>query len=100
MCRSVSFLIFAGAAVCLGAPLAIGQELTWADYVQFMKPLEGSWTTTLKMDKDPIPGRLRYELAPNKHCFLTQMEGGGLPFVNGLEGYDPVAEEMDGERVR
>jgi hypothetical protein len=96
MRRSMTFLAAAGIALFLAAPLSFGQELTGDDYIQFMKPLEGSWTTTLKMDGDPVPGKLRYELAPNKHCYLTQMEGGGLPFINGIEGYDPVAKRWTG----
>ena len=90
MCRFLTLVAVMGTALVI-TPCTSGQELTGEDFIHFMSPLTGSWTTTLKSDGDPVPGTVRYELAPNKRCYLTQMKGGGLPYVNGVEGYDPVA---------
>lgn len=62
------------------------------DYIQFMKPLVGSWKTTSESDGKAVPGTMSYQLAPNGHCFLARYQGGDVPDMQTIEGYNPMTK--------
>jgi hypothetical protein len=64
---------------------------TAEDYIQFMKPLVGSWKTTSESEGKAVSGTMSYQLAPNGHCFLARYQGGDLPDMQTIEGYNPIA---------
>jgi hypothetical protein len=92
MNRVLLLLSVIGSGVFMATSRMPAAEATTEDYIQFMKPLVGSWKTTSESDGKAVPGTMTYQLAPNGHCFLGRYEG-SLPDVQSIEGYDPVAKK-------
>lgn len=82
-----------GLALSLIAPDVGAQELTAEDYVQYFKPLVGSWKTTTETEGKVIPGSFRLCISQNGKCFVGYHEGGFLPSVQTIDGYDPATKK-------
>ena len=63
---------------------------TAEDYIEFHKPLIGSWKATAEEAGKVYSGTATWQLAANKKCFLVSLELAGLPAAQFLMGYDPV----------
>ena len=93
MNRLLPALAVVGLALLLVIPAAVAQELTADDYIQYFKPLEGSWKKTTESDGTVLHSTWRLRLSRTKTCFLSYEEGGGLPAMQTVDGYDPVAKK-------
>lgn len=93
MNRLLLSLAVIGFILFLATPAAVAQELTPEDYVQYFKPLVGSWKTTTETDGKVIPGSFRLRVSQNGQCFIGYHEGGFLPSVQTIDGYDPATKK-------
>lgn len=82
-----------GLALSSAAPTVVAQELTPEDYVEYFKPLVGSWKTTTETEGKTIPGTFRLRVSQNGKCFVGYHEGGFLPSVQTIDGYDPATKK-------
>jgi hypothetical protein len=65
------------------------QDVTANDYIEFWKPLVGSWKTEFETGGARIEGTSRVRLSRNNRCLVTYAEAEGQPSTQGIEGYDP-----------
>ena len=64
------------------------QDVTANDYIEFWKPLVGSWKTEFETAGARIEGTSRVRLSRNNRCLVTYAEAEGQPSTQGIEGYD------------
>lgn len=94
MKRLLLALTVVGIAFVLAAPSAVvAQELTVDDYINFWRPIVGTWEGTIEMDEKTSPIAFRIRVAPNKKCFIRSVTIDGVPGSQQLESYDPVAKQ-------
>ena len=94
MNRLVPALAVVGLLCFVAAPIVVAEELTTAaDYRELVKPFWGYWQSTVESDGKVIESTYRARYSPTNTCALTYAEGGGLPAVQSLDGYDPVAKK-------
>jgi len=67
----------------------VGDRLTTQDYVDYLRPFEGSWKTKIEIDGDVLEGTWSGRISPTKACFLSRGELGAFPKSQGIDGYDP-----------
>ena len=77
----------------LVAPVAVAEELTADDYMEFWKPHEGTWKTTTECNGKTESGTFIFRRARNQKCFLLYLEGTGGASVQQLQGFDPVTRK-------
>lgn len=63
-----------------------------ADYIEFVKPFEGSWKTTMESSGEITPGTWTGRLSPARTCYVTHGENAGRPTFQSIDGYDPVSK--------
>jgi hypothetical protein len=87
------------ALTCIGSFLLLAasasvsaQELTADDYVEFWKPLVGTWKGTFEMDGITSPVTYRLAVAPNKKCILIDMDIDGVPGVQRERAPEPEGD--------
>jgi hypothetical protein len=68
---------------------ADSQDVKANDYIEFWKPLVGSWKTVFETAGTRIEGTSRMRLSRNNRCLVTYAEAEGQPSTQGIEGYDP-----------
>jgi hypothetical protein len=86
MCASVCLL--------LGVSVISAKEPTVADYTTFWRPIVGSWKMTNDADGKITTGTFKFRISPNKKCVLLYHGEKGEPFMQQLQGYDPVAKKL------
>lgn len=67
--------------------------VTAQNYIDFVKPFEGSWKTRLESDGEAVEGTWTGRLSPAKTCYVTQGRNTGRPAFQSIDGYDPVAKK-------
>jgi len=65
--------------------------VTADDYVEFHKPLLGSWKATIEVGEQVNHGTATWQLAENKKCFMVNLQVDGYPALQAMMGYDPVS---------
>lgn len=65
------------------------EEITAADYVEFWKPLLGSWEDVEEFGDKKIECTWRLRLSRHNKCLLTSAESEGKPTGQTIDGYDP-----------
>ena len=80
-------------SLLVAPPVVLAQDLTPEDYVQYWKPLVGSWKTTSDLDGKVIPGTFRCRVSQNGKCLLGYHDGGFRGSAQTLDGYDPVTKK-------
>jgi hypothetical protein len=93
MNRLLPALAVVGLALLLVVPVAVAQELTADDYIEFWKPHEGTWKTTTEFNGKTESGTFIFRRAQNQKCFLLYLEGTGGASVQQLQGFDPVTRK-------
>ena len=73
-------------------PAAAAEDLTADDYMEFWKPVVGTWKGTFELDGKTVPITFRLRIAPNKKCILLYDDSDGEPGTQQLQVYDPVAK--------
>lgn len=63
-----------------------------ADYIEFVKPFEGSWKTTMESSGEITQGTWTGRLSPARTCYVTYGEDAGRPAFQSIDGYDPVTK--------
>jgi len=74
------------------APKADSEGVTAADYIEFWKPLMGSWKTVTDVPGNKAEGTWRLRLSPNRMCLMTYSEGQGRQSRQSIDGYDPATK--------
>ncbi len=92
MTRLMVALAFLGLVGVLAVPSAVAQELTADDYVQFWRPIVGTWKGTFEIDGKTNPITFHFRIAPNKKCILLYDDSEGEPGTQQLQVYDPIAK--------
>jgi hypothetical protein len=97
-------LVVMGLGLFLFVPVAAAEELTADDYVEFWRPVIGTWQGTIEIDGQAGSTTFRFRIAPNRKCILVSDEGDG-PGLQQIQVYDPVAKheiawgvDKDGQR--
>jgi hypothetical protein len=78
----------------LSFPTVSAEEPTIGDYTTFWRPTVGSWKMTIDADGEVITGTFKFRIGPNKKCCLLYHGAEGGPFIQQLQGYDPVAKKL------
>jgi len=78
------------------APKADSQDITAADYIEYFKPLVGSWKIVFEAAGTKTEGTRRVRLSPNNKCLLTYAESERQPSLQVIEGYDPGTKKWTG----
>jgi hypothetical protein len=99
MNRVMMLLGIFGTPLFLTASPVPASEPTAEDYIEFMKPLVGSWKSTDEQGGKTTRGTWTYRLAPNKKCFLMHSEDESGPSVQTVDGYDPVTKKPPQNRT-
>jgi hypothetical protein len=80
-------------ALAAAEPSGIPKEaLTADDYIEFWKPLVGSWKSTTEINGKTTSGTFRFRLARNQKCLLLYSEDEGGQSVQQIQGYDPATK--------
>ena len=87
-------IAFASLFCFLGFSTVSAEEPTIGDYTTFWRPSVGSWKMTIDADGEIITGTFKFRIAPNKKCCLLYLGGEGGPFIQQLQGFDPVAKKL------
>lgn len=66
---------------------------TGADYVEYHKPLLGSWNITVEEGGNVHTGTASWQLAANGKCYLVSLKADGLPAFQAVMGYDAAAKK-------
>jgi hypothetical protein len=82
----------AGLLLSLTALAVSAEEPTAADYIEYMTPFVGSWTTKIEIGGKVVEGSWSARLSPTKACYVTHAEGGERPSFQSIDGYDPVTK--------
>jgi hypothetical protein len=82
----------AGLLISLTASLVSAEELTTADYIEYMTPFVGAWTTKVESDGKAVEGTWTGRPSSTKACYVTHGEGAGQPSFQSIDGYDPVTK--------
>lgn len=93
MNRLLPALVVVGLMVVVASPIAVAQEATMADYTEFVRPFLGYWKSTVESDGHVIEGTYWARLSPTNTCGIIYSEGKGLPAIQSIDGYDPVAKK-------
>lgn len=72
--------------------VAVAQELTADDFIEFWTPNVGTWKGTFELDGQTRPITFRFRISPNKKCILLYYDSEGMPGTQQLQVYDPVAK--------
>ncbi|MHB8898358.1 MAG: hypothetical protein ACYC6Y_06395 [Thermoguttaceae bacterium] len=67
------------------------EGVTVDDYLEFHKPLLGSWKTTVEEADKTYHGTATWRLAENKKCLVISLKVEGLPALEAMIGYDPLS---------
>ncbi len=66
---------------------------TGANYLEYHKPLLGSWNVTVEEGGNVHTGTATWQLATNGKCYLVSLEVEGIPAVQIVMGYDPATKK-------
>ena len=93
MTRLVLLMSLAGLLFTPYVPLAVAEELTAKDYVEYVKPFVGSWKLTIDRDGNLAEGTYRARLARADACIVARISAPDLGSFQSIDGYDPVAKK-------
>lgn len=66
-----------------------GQSQAGNDYVEFWRPLVGSWKSSIEEGDKALAATWRVRLSRNNMCLLTFFESEGVPSWASIDGFDP-----------
>lgn len=93
MTKWVLLLSLLGLLFCSHSTVVVAEELTATDYIEFLKPFEGSWKVTHEKEGKASESIFRVRLARSGASLITTTTGVGLGSYQFVEGYDPVGKK-------
>jgi hypothetical protein len=94
MTRLLYLFFLLGTCLLLLITPASGDDLTTDDYIEFWKPVIGKWKMTSDAFGRISTGTFQISFSPNRKCLLLYHGTAGEPFVQQLQGYDPVGKKQ------